>query len=32
MLADDPHTVSPEKIKDIKIERTYTGGKVVHQA
>jgi predicted amidohydrolase YtcJ len=32
MLADDPHTVSPEKIKDIKIERTYTGGKLVHQA
>jgi len=32
MLADDPHTASLDKIKDIKIEQTFTGGKKVHQA
>jgi hypothetical protein len=32
VLADDPHTIAPEKIKDIKIERTFTGGKMVYQA
>ncbi|HEX4193788.1 MAG TPA: amidohydrolase family protein, partial [Stellaceae bacterium] len=32
VLADDPHTISPEKIKDIKIEQTFTGGKSVYQA
>jgi amidohydrolase family protein len=26
VLADDPHTVDPEKIKDIAIVRTVTGG------
>jgi hypothetical protein len=26
VLADDPHTVNPEKIKDIEIVRTVTGG------
>src|SRR5579862_1973839 len=31
MLAGDPHTVSPEKIKDIKIEQTFTDGKRVYQ-
>jgi predicted amidohydrolase YtcJ len=32
MLADDPHTVDPSKIKDIQIVRTVTGGKTVYQA
>jgi predicted amidohydrolase YtcJ len=32
VLADDPHTVDPEKIKDIQIVRTVTGGKTVYQA
>ena len=32
VLADDPHTVAPEKIKDIKIVRTVTGGKTVYEA
>ena len=32
MLADDPHTVDPDKIKDIAIVRTVTGGKTVYQA
>jgi hypothetical protein len=32
VLADDPHTVAPEKIKDIKIVRTVTGGTTVYQA
>jgi predicted amidohydrolase YtcJ len=32
VLADDPHTVDPEKIKDIAIVRTVTGGATVHQA
>ena len=32
MLGDDPHTISPEKIKDIKIEQTFTGGKSVYKA
>lgn len=30
MLADDPHTVSSEKIKDIEIVRTVTGGTTVY--
>jgi len=30
--ADDPHTVPPGKIKDIRIVRTVTGGSTVHQA
>lgn len=32
VLADDPHTVDQEKIKDIEIVRTVTGGKTVYQA
>ncbi|HLZ76969.1 amidohydrolase [Phenylobacterium sp.] len=32
ILADDPHTVDPDKIKDIKILRTVTGGTVMYQA
>lgn len=32
VLAEDLHTVGPEKIKDIKIVRTVTGGKTVYQA
>lgn len=30
VLAEDPHTVAPEKIKDIKIVRTVTGGNIVY--
>jgi predicted amidohydrolase YtcJ len=32
VLADDPHTVDQEKIKDIQIVRTVTGGNTVYQA
>ena len=32
VLEADPHTVAPEKIKDIKILRTVTGGKTVFSA
>ena len=32
VLAEDPHTVDPERIKDIRIVRTVTGGKVMYQA
>ncbi|MDH4062987.1 MAG: amidohydrolase [Acidobacteriota bacterium] len=32
VLADDPHTVDPEKIKDIQIVRTVVGGKISYQA
>jgi hypothetical protein len=32
LLADDPHTVGNEKIKDIKIVRTVVGGATVYQA
>ena len=32
ILADDPHTVAQEKIKDIAIVRTVTGGTTVYQA
>ncbi len=31
VLADDPHTVSHEKIKDIEIVQTVTGGSTVYQ-
>jgi predicted amidohydrolase YtcJ len=31
VLADDPHTVNQEKIKDIEIVRTFTGGSTVYQ-
>jgi predicted amidohydrolase YtcJ len=30
MLADDPHTVDPSKIKDIEVVRTVTGGNTVY--
>ncbi len=32
LLAEDPHTVDPEKIKDIKIVKTVVGGKTMYQA
>jgi hypothetical protein len=32
ILADDPHTIAAEKIKDIKIVRTFAGGSTVYQA
>jgi predicted amidohydrolase YtcJ len=32
MLAEDPHTVSRGKIKDVQIVRTVVGGKTVYQA
>jgi predicted amidohydrolase YtcJ len=32
VLGDDPHTVDPEKIKDIKIVRTVVGGTISHDA
>jgi predicted amidohydrolase YtcJ len=32
VLADDPHTVNAEKIKDIQIVRTVVGGQAVYQA
>jgi predicted amidohydrolase YtcJ len=32
MLADDPHTVSPNKIKDIQIVRTVVSGATMYQA
>ncbi len=32
VLADDPHTVSPERIKDIQIVRTVVGGTTMYQA
>ena len=30
--ADDPHTVSPDKIKDIKIVNTVVGGETKYQS
>src|SRR6478609_4495319 len=32
VLADDPHTIDPEKIKDIKIVRTAVGGNSAYEA
>ena len=32
VLADDPHAVAPDKIKDIKIVRTVTAGNTVYEA
>ncbi|HEX6214666.1 MAG TPA: amidohydrolase [Vicinamibacterales bacterium] len=32
VLSADPHTVSPDTIKDIRVVRTVTGGKAVYQA
>jgi predicted amidohydrolase YtcJ len=31
ILAEDPHTVQPDKIKDIEIVQTVTGGSTVYQ-
>jgi hypothetical protein len=31
VLADDPHTMNNEKIKDIEIVRTVTGGSTVYE-
>jgi hypothetical protein len=30
LLAEDPHQVDPERIKDIKVVRTVVGGRTVH--
>jgi predicted amidohydrolase YtcJ len=32
VLAEEPHTVAPGRIKDIKLVRTATAGKTVYQA
>jgi predicted amidohydrolase YtcJ len=32
ILSEDPHTIDPEKIKDIQIVRTVVGGRTVYQA
>jgi len=32
MLSEDPHTVDPEKIKDIRIVRTLVGGMTAYEA
>jgi predicted amidohydrolase YtcJ len=32
VLADDPHSVDPETIKDIRIVRTVTGGRTLYAA
>ena len=32
VLSDDPHTIAPEKIKDIKIVRTVVGGNTAYEA
>jgi predicted amidohydrolase YtcJ len=32
VLADDPHRVDPNKIKDIAVVETVTGGNTVHKA
>ncbi|HEX4712957.1 amidohydrolase [Phenylobacterium sp.] len=32
VLADDPHTVDPDRIKDIRILRTVTGGATAYEA
>jgi predicted amidohydrolase YtcJ len=32
VLADDPHRVDPDAIKDIAIVRTILGGRTVYQA
>lgn len=32
VLADDPHTIDPEKIKDLQIVQTVVGGTISYQA
>ena len=32
VLADDPHTVNPDKIKEIQVVRTVVGGETMHLA
>jgi predicted amidohydrolase YtcJ len=32
VLSEDPHTIDPEKIKDLKIVRTVVGGATVYEA
>jgi len=32
VLAEDPHSVMPGKIKDIRVVRTVTGGRTVYKA
>jgi predicted amidohydrolase YtcJ len=32
ILADDPHSVDPDKIKEIQVVRTVVGGKTMHLA
>jgi predicted amidohydrolase YtcJ len=32
VLAEDPHTVDPSRIKDIKVVRTVVGGATAFQA
>ncbi len=32
MLAEDPHDVEPDRIKDIRVVRTVVGGKTMHEA
>jgi predicted amidohydrolase YtcJ len=32
VLAEDPHTMNKEKIKDVQVVRTVTGGKTVYKA
>jgi predicted amidohydrolase YtcJ len=32
VLSEDPHTIDPEKIKDIRIARTVVGGNTVYEA
>jgi predicted amidohydrolase YtcJ len=32
MLSEDPHTIDPEKIKDITIARTVVGGTPTYEA
>jgi len=32
MLAEDPHTAPPSRLKDIGVVRTFVGGKLMHEA
>jgi len=32
VLAEDPHTIDPEKIKDMKVVWTVLGGNTVYEA